>query len=356
MRASRDRPDGKSGAAVAGPWANFGGMKSSRPASLRNVRRARWSSRLVLTLVMAALLAAGETRVVAQQAAGGGEGRSGQTPVGSLSDPEIDESSGLAKSHRRPGFFWTHNDSGDSARLFAFDRRGVASGGCELVGVRAVDFEDMASFVQDGVPRLVVADIGDNLARRESVTLYFFDEPDPQTRTRISDYQRVELRYPDGPRDCEAIAVDVEASTVTLVSKSFLPLAGVYTTPLPPRVVASSPSGSRVPLPLTGRPPEVVTLQRRGLLPLPLVTGMDRDDSTGEFLLVTYFQLFRFPVSRDDRPWWQQTPVASDLPRFRQIEAVAIDHDGSVWVTSEGQPAPWGQVDERVGAEPQSPR
>jgi hypothetical protein len=214
----------------------------------------------------------------------------------------------------------------------------------------------MASFVQDGVPRLVVADVGDNRAVRESVTLYFFDEPDPQTRTRITDYQRVELRYPDGPRDCEAIAVDVDTLTVTLVSKSFLPLAGVYTTPLPPRVVASSPAGSRVPLPLTGRPPEVVTLERRGLLPLPLVTGMDRDESTGDYLLVTYFQLFRFPPSRDEQPWWQQTPVATDLPRFRQIEAVAVDHDGRVWVTSEGQPAPWGRVDERVGAEPQSTR
>lgn len=295
-------------------------------------RRRRFRRVGIVLLALASVLLVRAALLPAQQAA---RDEAAGMFRGTLSDPDIDESSGLAKSNRHPGHFWTHNDSGDSARLFAFDGNGTATGRAQLVGVRAVDFEDIASYVQDGVPRLVFADIGDNRSTRQVVSLYFFDEPDPRQQSVITDYQRLELRYPDGPRDCEAVAVDVEAGTVTLVSKTFLPRAAVYTTPLPPR----GQRGGREML-------EPRVLERAGPLPLPLVTGMDRDDATGDILLVTYFQLYRFPASTPAKPWWEQTPTASDLPRFRQIEAVAVDHDGRVLVTSEGKPAPWGQVNE----------
>lgn len=38
-----------------------------------------------------------------------------------LANQAIAESSGLACSRTTPGVFWTHNDSGDQARLFAFN-------------------------------------------------------------------------------------------------------------------------------------------------------------------------------------------------------------------------------------------
>src|SRR5438477_556362 len=41
-----------------------------------------------------------------------------------LPDERIDESSGLAASRKYPGCLWTHNDSGDSARLFLLDAQG----------------------------------------------------------------------------------------------------------------------------------------------------------------------------------------------------------------------------------------
>lgn len=271
-------------------------------------------------------------------------------PVIYLSDPQIDESSGLAQSNRSPRHLWTHNDSGDSARLFAFDHNGRVTGGCSLAAVKAIDFEDMASFVQDGVARLVVADVGDNDSVRPFVSLYFFDEPDPNRQTVIRDWLRVDLRYPDGARDCEAIAVDTETETVTLVSKSFLPIASVYELALPARPVAEGPvikgrtSGSNGDNDDDSPP----ALRLVGRLPLALITAMDRCRTTGDILLTNYFHLLRFPKSAPGRPWWEQTPVITELPRLRQIEAVASDDDGRVWVSSEGTPAPLARVEEPV--------
>jgi len=280
----------------------------------------------------------------------------GQEPALYLSEPAVSESSGLAESNQIPGLFWTHNDSGDSARLFSFSSDGKATGGCELVGVRAIDFEDAASFIQDGIPRLVVADVGDNRSERRFVSLYFFDEPDPKQKTKITDWTRIDVRYPDGPRDCEAIMVDSDSATVTLVTKSFLPNAGIYLTDLPPRRPNASQNRETTdaPRPSTetsgsanARPsPEPRTLKHVGTIPLPLVTAMDRDPTSGDILLINYFQMFRFPKPQPDQHWWTQTPKATDLPRLKQIEAVVVDRQGTVWVTSEGSPAPWAKVHE----------
>ena len=43
---------------------------------------------------------------------------------GKLDSDLITESSGLVKSRTQNNVFWTHNDSGDSARLFAVDSHG----------------------------------------------------------------------------------------------------------------------------------------------------------------------------------------------------------------------------------------
>jgi hypothetical protein len=273
-----------------------------------------------------------------------GEPSRRNAPAMHLTSPEVNESSGLAKSNRQPGLFWTHNDSGDSARLFAFDDQGRASGGCKLAGVDAIDMEDMASFVQDGVPRLVFADVGDNQSRRQRIHLYFFDEPDPRDESVIRDYQRLDVVYPDGARDCEAIAVDATAGLVTLVSKSFLPLATVHQLDLPPRKSGRELNVNDQPL----------TLRPVGRLAVPLVTGMDRDERSGEIVVINYLQLFRFPAAADGR-WWLGTPRTTDLPRWRQIEAVATDHQGRAWITSEGSPAPWGSVDESPTVDANAP-
>ena len=45
--------------------------------------------------------------------------------VARLENCYIRESSGVCASRRNPGIFWTHNDSGDTARAFLIDRNGA---------------------------------------------------------------------------------------------------------------------------------------------------------------------------------------------------------------------------------------
>ncbi len=168
------------------------------------------------------------------------EDPSGVQNVVSLSESALTESSGLAISHRRNNHFWSHNDSGAKALLYAFDSHGRETGKIRLNLASAVDWEDMASFTDQGVARLLVADCGDNNSNRPSITLYLFDEPDPEDPQDPDSVQTISVRYPDGSHDCEAVAVDEHRRQIVLITKSIFPACGVYVFPLPSRATESS--------------------------------------------------------------------------------------------------------------------
>lgn len=256
---------------------------------------------------------------------------SGVQGVVSLNDSALTESSGLAVSLRRQNHFWSHNDSGDQARLYAFDSNGRKTGDIGLPAVRAVDWEDMASYSDQGVARLLVADCGDNQAKRSFITLYLFDEPDPKNPQDPQRIQVLLVRYPDGAHDCEAVAVDQHRKQIILITKARWPASGIYVTPLPERTDKSSATS--------------VFAKRIGTLPLPMVTAMDVHQASGEIWVISYFQAFRFTSTNRDMPIAKQLgalPQPYELPRWKQIEAVAIDDARNIWLTSEGSPAPFG--------------
>jgi hypothetical protein len=255
--------------------------------------------------------------------------------VTEIRSSEITESSGLAASNRSAGHFWTHNDSGDGPKLYAFNAHGERTGSVTLEGAQAIDWEDMASFVDGDSRRLIVADVGDNRSQRAHVTLYLLDEPDPLRHASTSAYQEIKISYPDGPHDCEAIAVDVRHRQIWFVVKSLLPLASIYSMPLPDREDDLSSSET------------LVTLSYRGSLIAGAITGMDIDVKTGDVYLVNYLQCMRFlaPPRNSAGAWTTQVPEIFPLPKMKQIEAVAVDGDGHVWVTSEGLPAKFCRIE-----------
>jgi hypothetical protein len=128
------------------------------------------------------------------------------------------ELSGLALS--RSGLLWAHNDSGDSPRLFAFDRRGRLRREVAVGNAQAIDWEDIAIRGRT----LYVGDIGDNLAQRPNVTVYRLAEP----RTTSAQAQRIDLRYADGARDAETLLVDPRTGAIVVVTKDLGGVAGVY--------------------------------------------------------------------------------------------------------------------------------
>jgi hypothetical protein len=247
---------------------------------------------------------------------------------------ELTESSGLAVSRVSPQHFWTHNDSGGEPKLFALNREGAFIGSIFLQDAEAVDWEDVATFHYGGENWIMVADIGDNAAKRKSITLYFLREPDPTQHHRRSPVFEMTVQYPDGPRDCEAVAVDTQQGQIVFVSKSFLPAASVYAMPLPsPEALGHDKTAK-------------ATLQKQGTLAIPLVSAMDIDTVNGDIVLVNYFQCFCFRREEKAVPqaWVSQLPEVTELPKLKQIEAVAITRDREVWVTSEGIPAKLAMV------------
>lgn len=119
---------------------------------------------------------------------------------GTFSARALRESSGLVKSRRYPDVFWTHNDSGDSARVFAVRADGapVAGGeddrGIPVLGATNVDWEDIAA---DDAGNLIVADTGNNDNTRRDLALYVIPEPDPRAATTARAVQRIPVAYPD---------------------------------------------------------------------------------------------------------------------------------------------------------------
>lgn len=130
-----------------------------------------------------------------------------------ITDPRLDEASGLVASRRNPGLYYTHNDSGGKPHVYALDRTGRIFATIRLAGAANVDWEDiaLAPGAAAGEWDVCVADIGDNNARRAEVDIYRFPEPDLKGavgRTVDAKAVRYRCKYEDGPRNAEGFAVD----------------------------------------------------------------------------------------------------------------------------------------------------
>jgi hypothetical protein len=82
--------------------------------------------------------------------------------VGGLDDAALPELSGLAGSHLRSGVQWALSDSGNPPELVAIDADLKRLEVTRVGGAINHDWEDLASFEQDGRGWLLIADTGDN--------------------------------------------------------------------------------------------------------------------------------------------------------------------------------------------------
>lgn len=156
--------------------------------------------------------------------------------IGSILDSKIMEASGLAPSQLNNEVLWTVNDSGNPPVLYAVDSTGWVQGEFRLQDVKNKDWEDLASFRINGAPYIMIADVGDNRAVRQTCSLIVIREPDinSSNKTRsIPISGMMEFRYEDGPRDCESVAVDTIRNKVMLLSKRTQPPV-IYELPLIP--------------------------------------------------------------------------------------------------------------------------
>lgn len=225
------------------------------------------------------------------------------------------ELSGLVLSRSPSGVLWTHNDSGDRARVLALRPDGRLLADVTVAGAENVDWEDIAT----GGGALLLADIGDNLARRSSIAVYRV--PEPRVGTRVvavtAAASRLDLRYPDGARDAEALLVDPSSGALVIVEKSFSGRAGVY-------VAAAGAS----------------TLRRRGRLSLGVGEAVTAGDVSGDgrtIVLRTYDRVFvwirRSGESVAAALLRAPCSARNDLLAEGQGEALALSRGGGVFYT-----------------------
>lgn len=142
--------------------------------------------------------------------------------LGDVENPGLSEASGLAASRVNPGYFWSHNDSGNPNVLFYFDDKGKGLRTFELVGTQNRDWEDMAIVGEsDGSATVYVADFGDNNAAYADYTIYWFKEPviNSGTSSKISTVNFLKFKLPDGARDMECLLMDQKTKDIFIVSK-----------------------------------------------------------------------------------------------------------------------------------------
>lgn len=156
------------------------------------------------------------------------------TPAARVLHGPVAEMSGIVRSHRYPNVFWVHNDSGDTARIFAIRGDGgvVMPGylgrtfslgeapapgttlypGIQIDGAANFDWEDITL---DG-DTLYISDLGNNGNARRDLAVYVLPEPNPEAVDRSHVLKRLPVVYPDQRAfpdpaswhfDCEAVFV-----------------------------------------------------------------------------------------------------------------------------------------------------
>jgi len=237
------------------------------------------------------------------------------------------EASGAAASRRHPGVIWTHNDSGAPV-LYAIDASGREVGRVRVTGAEAVDWESVTAAPCPPASCLFIADIGDNKAARDHVTIYRIPEP----ALDVSDSEpaiRFDARYPGGPRNAEALVV-LPPQRIYIITKGDTSAIEIYRMPEGVRPDAMA-TLERVQSALAGK-----------VKPRDRVTGADATPD-GDWVVVRTERVLAAYTARNFgtgvEPSWQMDLGFLDEP---QGEGVAIDADGTIILTGEGRSGPSG--------------
>lgn len=223
--------------------------------------------------------------------------------VSRLQDPEIVEASGLVV---RDGLIVTHNDSGDTGRVFVVDPRNGETVGATAWG----EAEDVEAVAPAGEGSVWVGDIGDNVTERESVTVRRVPVGRGD-RTVAAGNPAYSLVYPDGPHDAEALLTVPDTGRLLVATKQVL--GGV----------------------LYAAPERLDPQRPNRLRPLADVMGLVTDGA--------FFPDGRHLVLRNyERATVYSYPGLDVVGSFRlpsqpQGEGIAVDEQGEVYLSSEGQ-------------------
>jgi len=146
--------------------------------------------------------------------------------IGQVQNSALLEISGVVASRKNASVLWVHNDSGDTARVFAMTTSGTHLGTYNLSGATAVDWEDIAMGPgpATGVDYLYISDTGDNDRIRDSITIYRVPEPKVSASQNpvpvdLGNVEALPMRYLVAKYDCETLLVDPLSGDILLVTR-----------------------------------------------------------------------------------------------------------------------------------------
>ena len=249
--------------------------------------------------------------------------------AGTIAAAAIDEASGIVASALNPGVYWTHNDSGDSARVFALSSTGQLLTTLTFDSAQPLDIEDIAIEDSAAGSFLYFADIGDNSGkprrRRHSPRRGAAGRRDAAAAKLTAKSDKMHVKYADGPHDAETLLFDPRTKDLFIATKLLFGNASVYR-------VGNFTAGASV------------SAARVASVPVPLATGGDITRAGDSIAIRNYSTTASAWVRgpSDDiatalsRPACK-LPVASEHPG----EAFGFLADGSGYVTtSEGKNSP----------------
>ncbi len=257
----------------------------------------------------------------------------------------INESSGVAFSGLQPDSIWTINDSGHDSELFALSLTGETIVALPVGNAKNIDWEAMSSFRQQSRSFLLIADVGDNGFKRKDCQLYYLPEPDAKVlaanlrragKPPPVKATRVDFVYEDGPRNCEAAAVNPRTNECWLIEKVYYDsqqreLPGIYV------------------LPFLNAQQKSLVAKRVGSFPVRNVTGMAFSPDGNRLIVRNYVHAHLY--TRVEESSWVATiknsePLPVPLPLQRQGEAICFTPDSkSLIVTSEAKRQAIWQID-----------
>ena len=131
---------------------------------------------------------------------------------------DLDETSGLAFSVKRPHLLYQINDSGNAPIIFRTDLEGNIESSLDL-GVASKDFESLSVARCGNTTCIYVFDTGDNLHLRNRYQIYEISEDNFELKN-LKALKKWSIHYPDGmSHDTEASAYNPKTHKILLFTK-----------------------------------------------------------------------------------------------------------------------------------------
>lgn len=269
--------------------------------------------------------------------------------VGEIKSVEITESSGLAASPCQQNVFWTHNDSGDGPYIYAIDSSGANLGTWNVQNAENTDWEDLAAFKDsNGQCFLFIGEIGNTeKAERMEHKIYRVREPvvtQQNSNSSRNDTAPTELadvmifRYPDASHDAESLLVHPRTGEIYILTKHRNKPSSIY------KIQPDFGTGG------------VTTAQKIAEVSVPAIpngflTGGSISPDGIRVVVCDYAAAYELMLPSGIENFdeiWKQKPVAIDLGRRKQGEAISYSADGtSIFATSEKRGSPLIEVKRR---------